>query len=209
MHVQQYLDQEWEKRRNIEKTSPHTDLSSEYIKNLKVLANKNELLGSLTKNANVIIAGGSWDFIDQVILLTQPKMVKIIYVENSSDMEVLQTQFRKEIHDRQVELVSGTQDFEVNGLPDAWADWIYISADYLVFNISKFLESCQLKVKKNGMIVGENYAVGNWITSQRFEVIEAVNTFCKVHGWEMVYLTNESNRQLHFAVRRFAGNGSY
>ena len=58
------------------------------------------------------------------------------------------------------------------------------------------------KVKRDGIIAGHDYTMGNWDSLNRYGVIEAVHEFCVKYGWELVYLTLESAENQSFAIKR-------
>lgn len=88
-------------------------------------------------------------------------------------------------------------DFQVE-----YFDWIYIDTDHSYATTREELLQFAPKVKQDGIIAGHDYSMGNWSTSYRYGVIEAVHEFCVKHEWELVYLTVEPTEKQSFAIRR-------
>jgi hypothetical protein len=92
---------------------------------------------------------------------------------------------------------------------DDYFDWIYIDTDHSHKTTLEELLKYASKVKKDGIIAGHDYSMGNWVRSYRYGVIEAVHEFCVVYGWELVYLTLEPIEKQSFAIRRIQqGSGA-
>ncbi|MEW5818405.1 MAG: 3-oxoacyl-ACP reductase, partial [Spirochaetota bacterium] len=126
----------------------------------------------------------------------------LIGCNSKSRTESLKEQFKKEIQNVQVQIIFGDSHLGIEELSDKTIDWLFLNTDNSYENTTVLLEASQSKVKDAGLIIGSNYTMGDWMTSQRFGVVEAVNTFSKKYGWELLYLTNESNRNLSYALRR-------
>ncbi|MEX0773138.1 MAG: class I SAM-dependent methyltransferase, partial [Balneolales bacterium] len=81
-------------------------------------------------------------------------------------------------------------------------DWIYIDTDHSYETTRDELRLYASKVKQGGIIAGHDYVKGNWITTYRYGVIEAVHEFCVNNDWELIYLTAEPIENQSFAIRR-------
>jgi hypothetical protein len=207
MHVRQYETEEWGKRKAFEESLPHSELSSIYIKNLKIIVNRNDLLNLMPRDAVVIEIGSrSGDFSYQILVITKPQKLYLIEDWSTTDqkqnLSIISRVFDAQIQTDQINLRSGSPLVEIKKIPDGSVDWIYLNPDNTFSGTLDLLEQCQLKVKEGGLIAGNNYSIGEWIDIRRYGVIEAVNTFCKKYGWEMVYLTNESDRFLSYALKK-------
>lgn len=81
-------------------------------------------------------------------------------------------------------------------------DWIYIDTDHSYETTRDELRLYASKVKDGGIIAGHDYVKGNWITTYRYGVIEAVHEFCVGNDWELIYLTAEPLESQSFAIRK-------
>jgi cephalosporin hydroxylase len=78
-------------------------------------------------------------------------------------------------------------------IEDESLDWVYIDADHRYEAIKADLEAYFPKVRKGGVVSGHDYTHHqvSWTEPYVFGVIEAVNEFCKEHGYE-VNVTSDS-----------------
>lgn len=86
--------------------------------------------------------------------------------------------------------------------PDNYFDWIYIDTDHTYETTRDELRLYAPKMKKGGIIAGHDYVHGNWISTFRYGVVEAVHEFCVQFGWEIIYLTIEPTENQSFAIRK-------
>jgi predicted O-methyltransferase YrrM len=212
MHVERYQLEEADQRQKYEASLPRAELSSAYISNLRVVPNKTELLGLMTKNSIVAEIGARRDgFSAKIIKITQPEKAYLIghwptSTTAENELAVINRQFAEEIQSGQVEIRNGDIADELRKLPDGSIDWIYLTSDNSYQNTFNLLEYCQLKLKNDGILAGANYSMGDWIKKHRYGVVEAVNYFCKKYGWEMILITNERNRSLSYALKRLGSH---
>lgn len=210
MNLQQCLLEETRRREAIEKELPHIELSPIYIENLKILANLNELVRKMPKNAIIAEFGVEHgELSERIISICQPS--KLYLLNNRSESfrrgdysERLRIKFKEEIQSGVVEFNDGEPIIELEKIPDGTLDWIYLRSDNSYQKTASLLEISLRKVKTSGIISGANYGIGHWKSMQRYGVIDAVNKFCKDNGWEIIYLTNEGNRLLNFALRKIS-----
>ena len=196
----------------IEKALPPAELSSAYIANLSVLTDRHAFLHAMQKDAIVGEIGiQNGEFADKLLAITSPRKLYLIGTRPSQgghaslveqQIRMLENKFREEITAGQVAINRRSLIIELEAFSDGYFDWLYIDADRSFEAILNTLELCRLKVKENGIIAGRNYTIGSILTRARYGVIEAVNRFCKQYGWEMVYLTNETHRNLAYALRK-------
>jgi hypothetical protein len=207
MYVNQYLFEEVEKWKENEANLLSKTLSSEYIKKLVVLVNQNELLIHLPKASVVAeIGSGSGKFTQKIIAITSPK--KLFMIETwpkfgEYEISVIENIFKSEINHTLVELINDNYKNGLIRIKDASLDWVFLNTQNSNFSTFELLEICLVKVKPSGYIAGNNYARGDWITSQIYDVIESVHEFCKKYGWEMVFITHEPHRKLSYILKKF------
>lgn len=205
-NVQQYEQSERERLRLLREPDSGAELSSAYIRHLRVLANRHDFLNAMPKEAIVAQIGvGKRDLITEVVLAAKPRKLHLLdrWTEDQlSELEILRRKFVKEISLEQIAVHNDDPLEVLNGFENAYFDWVYLATDTSYESVSTMLELCRQKVKKGGIIGGGNYARGSVPDRAYYGVVEAVHAFCKRNGWEMVYLTHESCRELSFATRQ-------
>ncbi|MFC1495130.1 class I SAM-dependent methyltransferase [Thermodesulfobacteriota bacterium] len=202
-HVRQ---NERTKDQEIESAIPHIELSIEHIRNLQVLINRDSLLSVLPQHsvvAEVGVAQGA--FSAKILSITNPRKFHLIDswthdVRYLDLMEKIESRFAQEIKQGQVFIHQGFSTTQLSVFDDGYFDWVYIDTSHDYETTLKELEICRSKVKDRGIIAGHDYVTGSWLSRSRYGVVEAVHEFCVKYGWEMIYLTHESNRHLSYAL---------
>ena len=210
-NVRQFHEAEIERLSSIEESLPKADLSAVFIANLRILPGRNAFLNVMPKQSIVADIGVGRenfnDFSSRILLVARPKILHLIdkWEEKSPDTEsnkIIEHKLREEIATGQVSIERGSPGTILEGFRDSYFDWIYIDTETSYSSIEKLLEICGRKVKAGGIIAGRNYVFGSLFTRERYGVVEAVNGYCKANRWEIIYLTNESHRNLSYAIKR-------
>ena len=110
--------------------------------------------------------------------------------------------FKNELENEQVHIHKKYSTEAAFDFEDKYFDWIYIDTDHSYETTRDELRLFAPKMKEGGIIAGHDYVKGNWITTYRYGVVEAVHEFCVQFGWEFVYLTMEPTEQQSFAIRK-------
>ena len=196
------------RRAKRESQIPKVPLSAEHAKNCQVVLNRSALLARLKKGGTVAEIGvDTGHFSDLIIEITEPALLHLVDAWGSDRYhaglaEAVASKFSDLIQDNRVQIhrklsIDAAQDFE-----DDYFDWIYIDTDHSYETTRDELIKYAPKVKKDGLITGHDYSMGNWVKSYRYGVIEAVHEFCVNYGWELVYITLEPTENQSFAIRR-------
>lgn len=205
-NVELYEKQILAKLKDNQCSPPSSDLSSVYIANLRVVADRHALLSAMPKESIVAHVGaGNGKFSAQIVLTTKPKELALIDDYNGEDDEslnIIRRRFRNEIDKGQIQVNNGRLCDELMAVRDSNFEWVYLNIDPSYESTAKMLDICNQKVKAGGLISGANYSRGPWPDRKKFGVIDAVNKFCKKQRWEMVYLTHEPCRQLSYAIKK-------
>lgn len=211
-NVRHFEECEVARVRAAELALPAAELSAVYIANLQILTDRHALLHALPKHAIVGEVGvRCGEFSDTIWSITCPQRLHLLGgwstittdAESSARQRALvELKFRAEMAAGQVIVQPGPPLAELDRASAGYFDWLYLDAGYSFTEVSALLERCQRTVKPTGIIAGGNYAAGFVMHRARYGVIEAVNTFCKQQGWELLYLTNECHRQLSYAIRK-------
>jgi hypothetical protein len=206
--ARRYQSEQYRRRLRIEEALPQSELSPEFMANLRVLANRDALLNEMPKQATVAELGaGTGYFSYNILLITNPKQLCLIDSwsgDGTSDeaMRIMMGTFPKELTIGQILLDRGTPISQLADYDDGYFDWVYINSEPSYKTTLSLLEVCRIKVNEQGIIAGNNYTTCSYVDQTRYGVIEAVHVFCKMYGWEMVYLTHESHRRLSYALKR-------
>lgn len=197
----------------IEASIPKIDLQPRNISNLKSLATRTELLENMPKDAvSAEIGVDHGDFSELIFKTTSPKKLHLIDAWADENRyhgglkNLVEDKFKNEIASNIVNLNVGFSTTMLSVFPDYYFDWVYLDTDHSYETTKAELAILKSKVKPGGVIAGHDYIMGNWITWQRYGVIEAVNEFCVDEDWEMIYLTVETDQYRSFAIRKITSN---
>lgn len=197
-----------EENRVISEKIPKYNLKSEHVKNLKVLADRQELLKYLPQGGIVAELGvDQGDYSEIIYKLNKPQKLHLIDVwgsnrYNKQKQELVERKFSSPISKKEVEINLGLSTEVVNEFKDEYFDWIYIDTDHSYKMTKQELELWFPKVKQGGIIAGHDFIIGNWNGMIRYGVIEAVQEFCVKYNYELVYLTAEFHQAPSFAIKR-------
>jgi hypothetical protein len=198
------------KRDKAEKGRIKVELKQKNIQNLKTLLNREELLESLPQQKIVAELGvDHGDFSELILKITSPQKLHLIDVWEGGRYHnglnnIVETKFKKEIDNGLVEMNIGFSTSVLLDFPDKYFDWVYLDTDHSYKTTKEELAILKLKVKPDGIIAGHDYTIGNWVDHNRYGVIEAVNEFCVNEGWEIIYLTVESDHYRSFAIQKLS-----
>ncbi len=202
--------QEFLNRREIEeKKLPKVTLLEKHIQNLKVLSNRVELLKKLKKEAVCAEIGvNKGDFSELILKYTSPDKLHLIDLwgeevryHRGLKLEV-ENKFNEEILQKKIEINIGLSTDVLINFPDYYFDWVYLDTAH-VYDITKHeLSILKNKVKRDGIITGHDYIIGNWAGDCRYGVIEAVSELCVHDGWELIHLTINKDEMPSFAIQR-------
>ncbi len=187
---------------------PVYEIGRMHLNNAKLLTNRMELLNLLPKNAIVAEIGvDQGDFSEMILNITQPEKLHLVDFwgskrYNQEKRKSVENRFAQKINNSSVVINLGLSTQVVDNFADNYFDWIYIDTDHSYKTTISELELYQHKLKKDGIIAGHDFILGNWNGVVRYGVIEAVYEFCVKNNWEIIYLTIELTNNPSFAIRR-------
>ncbi len=197
------------KRKEVEKNIPIYDLQEIHIQNLKVLLNRDSLLSMLPKNAVCAEIGvDKGDFTERILSECAPLKLHLVDAWGDSLRyhdglkEFVKRKFINEIEQKKVEMNIGFSTTVLKEFSDHYFDWVYLDTTHTYETTRDELNILRNKIKPGGIISGHDYTIGNWVGNFRYGVIEAVHEFCVHHGWELIFLTNETHQCRNFAIRK-------
>jgi len=196
----------WQKE--LTKDFPTADLTAKHVSNAKVLADRNLMLDLMPKGgvvAEIGVAQGY--FSEEIIKRTQPAKLHLVDLWGSERYhdglsKLVNDKFKSQIDAGQVEINRGYSTDWIPKFEDQYFDWIYIDTDHSYKTTAAELELAQSKMKPGGIIAGHDYSRGSFNSMIRYGVVEAVHEFCLKYDWELIYITNETHRDLSFAIRK-------
>lgn len=195
-------------RINREKQIPKVPLSEKNVQNCELLLNRAVMLGKLKKNSVIAEIGvDQGKFSKQIFETNEPEKLHLIDIWGTDrfhdgKFQNVQSHFSEEIDSGQVQIHKKLSTDAAGDFEDDYFDWIYIDTDHSYETTRDELLKYAPKVKQDGIIAGHDYMMGNWITTYRYGVIEAVHEFCVKYNWELLYLTAEPTENKSFAIRR-------
>jgi len=165
-------------RKNQEIAANYVELGQENVNNIRILLDRNELLGQLPKGGVVAEIGvDNGDFSTEILKLSQPEKLHLVDVWSSprypeAKFKAVNERFSALRSSGVIQINRGYSTDVLPSFPDAYFDWVYLDS-------------------------GHGFA----LTLDEL-VVEAVNKFCVEYKYEMIFLTMETHRHLSFAIRR-------
>ena len=199
------------KRQNQSNTVPYTELSQKHIANLKVILNRTELLKLLPHHGVVAELGvDKGAFSEKILTENAPEKLHLVDVWKTERyheglMNEVMQKFKQQIENNTVKIDRGFSTEVGKQFPNEYFDWIYIDTNHSYKTTKEELELYANKVKKDGIIAGHDFVIGNWKGDVKYGVIEAVYEFCVSNDWQLLYLTTEMYAP-SFAIQRIGQN---
>lgn len=195
-------------RRRIEAGIPKVPLTQKHVANCEVVLDRASLLEQLKPGGRIAELGvNRGDFSQQILTIARPAELHLVDVWNSARYhEGLYEEVRKKLKDgiqshrvylHRMLSVDAAAEFN-----DGFFDFVYIDTNHTYTTTHAELVAFAKKVKPGGLLAGHDYSVGNWITGQRYGVVEAVHEFCVIEDWQLRYLTVNPLEGRSFAICR-------
>jgi predicted O-methyltransferase YrrM len=162
-------------------------LNDAQLANCRVLPSRNHILDHMPKGGVCAEVGTqAGHFAKTIWTKTLPTKLHII------DMDLSQFQqrdhFKREIGSGQVVLHEGSSSKLLDTFPDNYFDWIYIDADHSYEGFCADLGVSAKKLKANGLIVCNDYAVWSPSEVSAYGVLKGIHEFCLRENWEFLFL---------------------
>jgi len=197
-----------ENRKKREQEIPKVQLEQKNIENCEILLNRKALLEKMQKESIVGEIGvDKGEFSKCIFNEVKPRKLHLIDIWGSDryhdgKFRTVQQTFSSEIEDGDVQIHRKLSTEAVSDFSDNYFDWIYVDTNHSYETTRDELKLYAPKLKEGGIIAGHDYEQGNWITTYRYGVIEAVHEFCVNNDWELLYLTAEPTENKSFAIRK-------
>lgn len=161
-------------------------LTEQELENSRVIPSREEILALLPKGGVCAEIGTqAGDFAKQMLSALQPAKFHIYDLDFTPFDHA---HFQSSIQSGQVELHPGDSATLLSDQPDHSLDLMYIDGDSSYQGAAKNLEQAARKIKEDGWIVCNNYAVYSPLEGVKYGVCRAVNEFCLNRGFEIRYL---------------------
>ncbi len=195
-------------REQRERQIPKIPLRPENVENCSLVLDREVLLKEIGTGGNVAEIGvDEGKFSQQIFQINKPDNFHLVDVWGTDRFhdgkyEGVKKYFQQHIEDEQVHIHKKLSTDAVYDFEDNYFDWIYIDTNHTYETTRDELRLYAPKMKEGGIIAGHDYVHGNWITTFRYGVVEAVHEFCVQFGWEIIYLTIEPTENQSFAIRK-------
>jgi len=179
---------------------PSINIEIQHLKNTILLPNREELLKKMSSKSIIAEVGvDEGDFSQKIINIIKPSKLYLIDLwdserYNNDKYKKVISRFNNLIECGQIEFRRGDSANELNKFPDNFFDMVYIDTVHDYKTTYSELLICKEKVKKEGLIAGHDYNIGNWRKRFKYGVIEAVHEFMVKYNYELIYLTNETHQ---------------
>jgi predicted O-methyltransferase YrrM len=188
------------------------ELTAAHIRNLRVVPGRAELLALLPRGGVVAEVGVAFgEFSRQIVDACAPRRLYLVDLWAPSSarygapaLDAVRARLAPELADGTAEIVRAYSWDGIASLPERSLDWVYIDAAHDYDSVRRDLEACLPRMREGAIIAGHDYTRWSSQAIHRFGVVEAVNELCVRDGWEMLYLTHESDRHVSWAIRRMA-----
>jgi len=181
-----------------------TELIPQQLKNCNLVANRYHLLEYFPKNAvgvEVGVLGGDWS--KCLIESTQPKELVLIDTFYSNDYAHV-NRFTKKTHEEyirnefkpyneKVKILKGLSWECLSKFSENYFDWIYIDAAHDYKSVKKDLAQAKRTLKKNGIIIMNDYIMYDHFTNEKYGVVQATNEFMHEHNFEFLFFALHPN----------------
>jgi hypothetical protein len=199
---------------------PAFSLTTDLVKNARVLANRLEILPLLPKNiAFVEIGVALGDFTDEV--LKKCDLASFIAIDRfdwdkypdmwrgragqvlngRSHVDYYKERFKSQINNNILKMLVGNSADVLLTLPDKSVDVFYVDANHHYPAVKAELSIIQHKIKDHGIIVFNDYLLGDG-TPMKIGVVPAVNEFMLENRWEMIYFALHPRMFCDVAIRK-------
>lgn len=182
-------------------------LPGRHLENLRVLPDREALLERLPRGGVVAELGvAEGEFSRRIRAVARPATLYLVDMwatdrYDEGKMRRVEEKFAEEIASGEVRVVRKRSEEALADFPDGHLDWVYIDTSHQYEQTLQELELSRGKVGEGGTIAGHDYCVGNPSNALHYGVVPAVHRFCVEHGWEIVYLTLETDGHRSFALR--------
>jgi predicted O-methyltransferase YrrM len=166
---------------------PAPRLDWRHMRQCRVVPDRAELLTTCLPKHGVVAELGTdhGDFAAMIWQVSRPTELHII--------DITLAKFRREalasaIAQGAVRLHESDSVEALRRFPDGYFDWIDIDADHSYDGVTRDIDAAKRKVKRDGLLVFNDYIFWSHREFMACGVVRAVNEFCLAEEWELLYL---------------------
>jgi hypothetical protein len=158
----------------------------EAVANCRVFANRHRAIDSLPKGGIVAEVGTQTGlFADHIFQTARPEKLHLFDLS----LEWFESTVLVEpIRDGRVEIHLGDSSTELSKFPAQYFDWLYIDGNHSYAGVKKDIAEAVRAVKRDGLLVFNDYTVWSPLEACNYGVLKAVNELVNSGEWEFVYL---------------------
>ncbi|SHI81496.1 Methyltransferase domain-containing protein [Palleronia salina] len=167
---------------------PAQELPAEKYEGCEVLPNRMKLIDKLSKGGTVAEIGvDRGDFSLELLTRLEPKRLHLFDIDIT---RLVNPEIRANLADGSDRVTThiGDRSTNMRKMPDDYFDVIYIDGDHTYEGVMRDIEASLPKVKKDGVLVFNDYAVWSAATMFHCGVARAVNELALNHPWKFRYL---------------------
>ncbi len=177
-------------------------LQREHVQNCKLLENRKAHLEYLPKKAvcaEIGILHG--DFSVDIVEITDPIEFHLIDMRQVC-LDEAKTKLSGRTNGIKVVYHEGYSWDMLKGFVDETFDWLYIDADHTYASAKLDAEVAIRKIKKDGLLVFNDYSFFDHIRDYKMGVVEVVNELWVHHGFEMIYFALHEQMYCDVVLKR-------
>ncbi|MGI9289363.1 MAG: class I SAM-dependent methyltransferase [Pseudomonadales bacterium] len=179
---------------------PAPRLPEEHVKNCTVVQDRYAILDLMMKSAVTAEVGvDKGEFSKEIIDRCGPTELHLFDIDMSR-LNVMNVQ--ESLTSNVCKLHCGESSVLLDELPDGYFDWIYIDGDHRYAGVKKDIDVAVKKVKQDGRLVFNDYAVWSPQSMMHCGVARAVNEFCIEQHWEFEYFCFQNLMYNDVAIRK-------
>lgn len=201
--------------------TPARELTRAHVRSARVVHNRHAILEDLPRHGVVAEVGVAFgDFSHAILRVLQPRRFYAIDLfdldrypsafgvdlrqkfQGRTHEAFVRERFRAEIEAGTLELRKGDSAGEMETFDAGTFDMIYIDASHEYRHVKRDLAVCGRKVKRDGVLVLNDYTMANPSTGQQYGVVQAVHEFCLDEGWEITHLALHPRMFCDVALRK-------
>lgn len=172
--------------------NPAPDLPQSKWDGCEVLANRYLILDRIPQGGVMAEIGvDRGDFSLEILNRCKPQKLHLFDIDIS---RLVNTEVRAEMasDDTRLQVHVGDSSTNMSKMPNDYFDMVYVDGDHEYSGVMKDIEALLPKMKPNGIIVFNDYAV--WSATSMFHcgVARAVNEFVRDNPWKFRYLAMQS-----------------
>jgi hypothetical protein len=166
---------------------PAATLERRHLQHCIVVPDRLDLVNRCLPKHGIVMEVGTDNgtFAETILKYSEPRELHIVDITLA---KFPRDRFASPITQGRVRLHESDSVEALRRVPDRYFDWVYIDADHSYEGVRRDLEEARKKVKRDGLLVLNDYIFWSHREFVQYGVVQAVNEFCLGDDWEMLYL---------------------